>query len=454
MNNQTTEQKAKATIKKVKIISYLALLLYLATIAAIIIFVDDFRFVIFSVVFACVFYIAVINIVSARYITSPLILRFDAPLYYELIKQGKSANASAVYQIQAEYFVGHYANVIELCNKKTDDRRVERRWRYYIFSFLANAYFNLGEYEKLREVCNKFYAFLASDRKKEKVLKRFYDFPFFVVFLNDNFEACEQYLKQQKIKYPLQCITLAYWKARVDLRKGETEEAKKGFEAVIAEAPLLTYAKLSQKALEAMENGVDYRDMAAPLAEEENPTPLQPPAVASFLKVYGKVIKIISIVLACFLVLTLLISWILKFDWDTNWDFYDQEIELLLEEDFGDVNLLKSFDLEKDGYWVDSMFLCKTADSVLVGSIYYYTDEEDTLYYEIQAEIPLSELLAEDFSQAKHVYAAVTEDCTVTSGFYANKKDIPDGKCYSTSFVIDGKTFYFAVTDVKFIFGV
>ncbi|MBE6666533.1 MAG: hypothetical protein E7603_10045 [Ruminococcaceae bacterium] len=446
MNNQTNEQKAKASIKKLKMIGIFTLLLYLVSMAAIIFLVDDFRFGILCIALACIFYIAFISVLNARTISFPLILRLDAPLYYELIKQGKSVNTSAVYQIQAEYFVGHYANVIELCNKKLEDRHVERRWRYYLFSFLANAYFNLGEDEKLREVCNKFYAFLASDRKKEKVLKRFYDFPFFTVFVNGNFEACEQYLKQPKKQTPLQRISLAFWKARVDLCKGETEEAKNGFEKIIAEAPLVTYAELSKKALEAMENGGDYREAVAPLAEAENPAPLQPPAIASFFKVYNKVLNVILIVLVCFLAVVFLISWVLNLDWDPH----DKAVEVLLEEDLGEVDMLETFDLEKDDFWVDSMFLCKNTEFILVGSTYYYTDEEYTLYYEIQAQVPLSTLLAEDFRQITNVYDAITEECTVTSAFYANREDVPDENYYLTSFVIEDKTFYFTVTKILF----
>ena len=115
-----------------------------------------------------VFYRLAFYFMSVKDFMFPLSLRLDAPLHYELVKQGKIAAYSAVFQIQAEYFVGHYANVIALCYEKLNDKRVNKRWKYYYLSYLANTYFDLGEEERLHEVCDRFYGEICSSHKVKR----------------------------------------------------------------------------------------------------------------------------------------------------------------------------------------------------------------------------------------------------------------------------------------------
>ena len=134
-----------------------------------------------------------------------------------------------------------------------------------------------------------------------------------------------------------------------------------------------------------------------------------------------------------------------------TWEEYCAEVETIVEADYGEIELLDVFDLYDGDFWVDAMFIFKTRDSVLIGSVYYYPDSfDDSLYYEIQAEVPIASLLAEDFSRYINVYDSVTEYCTVTSGFYKNREDVPEEYAYFVALDIDGKTVYFAVTNVQY----
>jgi len=196
-----------------------------------------------------------------------------------------------------------------------------------------------------------------------------------------------------------------------------------------------------------MENGEEYREAVSVFSEAEVPAPLQPPAVASFLHVYSKVIRILFIALVLFCTVILLIGKVID-SGSQSWDEYCAEIETLVEADYGDVTVLDAFDLKKEDFWVDAMFICKTSDSILVGSLYYYEDDWDTTYYEIQAQISLSTLLSDDFRQMSHTYDSVTEECSVTSAFYANEGDVPEKNYYSTVFDVEGRRFAFAVTAI------
>ena len=269
------EQKAKAILKKHRIFGNLLTIWLAAMLVGIFLLISDLLGNVLCITLCYVFYRLAFYFMSVKDFMFPLSLRLDAPLHYELVKQGKIAAYSAVYQIQAEYFVGHYANVIALCYEKLNDKRVNKRWKYYYLSYLANTYFDLGEEERLREVCDRFYRELASERKRERIFKRFRGFSFFSTYLNRNFEACDQYLQEKTEKNPLLRINSLHLKARVAWLKGDTESAKASFEAVIAEAPLLHYAKLSDAALKAMENGTEYREAIKPVLETETPAPLK-----------------------------------------------------------------------------------------------------------------------------------------------------------------------------------
>jgi len=446
MDIDHNERRAKSILRKYHITAALISLLYLAAVFALLFLADDWAVQVWGIVLCTVLFYLISRIMSARTIMLPLILRLDAPLYYALVKRGRMAGVSAIHQIQAEYFVGHYANVISLCNQKLEARRADKQWKYYYFSYLANSYFNLGDDERLREICNRFYQSLASERKKDKIFKRFEGFSFFSVYLNRNFEACEQYLSKVQ-KNPLLHINTVFLKARTALLKEDAAQAKTCFETVVAEAPLLHYARLSEAALQAMENGEEYREAVSVFSEAEVPAPLQPPAVASFLHVYSKVIRILFIALVLFCTVILLIGKVID-SGSQSWDEYCAEIETLVEADYGDVTVLDAFDLKKEDFWVDAMFICKTSDSILVGSLYYYEDDWDTTYYEIQAQISLSTLLSDDFRQMSHTYDSVTEECSVTSAFYANEGDVPEKNYYSTVFDVEGRRFAFAVTAI------
>ena len=451
MDTKNYEQQAKSILKKHKIVVGLVGLVYLALVVCYSFFltdlIPDFAVRTLLLIATLVLYYVFIRYLSAKDIMFPLIFQLNAPLHYEIVKQGNLFSPSATHIIQAEYFVGNYANVILLCNQKLKEKNAKKLWKYYYLAYLAKTYFDLGEEERLREICDRFYQLLSTDKKREKILKRFENIPFFSVYVNRNLEVCEQYANKPQ-KFPIQRMGTDFWKARLSLLKGETEEARKAFEKIIAEAPLLHLATLSELALKGMENGTDYRESIAPMLEKEITEPLKPSAATPALNVFNKVLGVLMIVIAVLVVIAFLLS---KVDWSGD-KAYEKRIEAIVEVDYGDVDILDSFDLYTDDYWVDAMFICKTYDSVLIGSTYYYDnyDNKYDIYYEIQAEVPLSNLMADEFTKVTNLYESVTEYCTVTSGFYVNRDDVPEDNYYFTSFEIDGKTFYFAVLDVQF----
>ncbi len=443
MTSQSNIQKAKSVLRKYRVISVLCV-------------IGIFLPVILSIFFK-VHLLLLAAVLVASYLLSNLILAtlffgilgrplthsLDAPLYHEIIKQGKAGHASGVNQAGAEYYVGNYANAIAICRQKLAEPRYARIYRFHYYHLLANCYFDLGEDRKLKEICDLFYQNLALERKREKILKKFAPMKFYSVYANGNLEACEQYLNQTQ-KDNLSRVSAEFQKARIAWLRGETEQAKASFEEVIRTAPLLHYAVISEKALQAMKNGGGYADAVTPIVTE--------PDKAFFWALpkggtLHTVTKILVAVIVFFVLFLTFVSGIAEGFQNLDVPYYE-EVETLVGQDYEGVQVLHVFELDKNGKWIDTLFLAETKDSVLICSYYSYVGDEK-LYYRVLEEIPLSAFAAEDFSPITQKYKAITSEFWIHSGFYKRRSEIPDKDEYTVKITVNGESFYFAVTEIK-----
>lgn len=268
MTSQTNTQKAKSILRKYQILSVFSLLIFIFLSIFALYFIEN-RFLGLAVlIIALLVFRFALFFIFYRMIWDPLADALDAPLYHEIIRRGRMGHASGWNQAQAEYYVGNYTNAIAICKQKLSEPRYAKTYRYHYYYCLANCYFDLGDDQKLKEICDLFYRDLTGERKREKIFKQFSTFRFFSVYLNRNTEACEEYLRQP-VQNNLLRVSAEFKKARVALLCGDETQAKNSFESVIRKAPLLHYAVISEKVLQAMENGGGYADAIAPIPEEE-----------------------------------------------------------------------------------------------------------------------------------------------------------------------------------------
>ena len=449
MTEKTNEQRARSILRKYKIVLCIDMFSLLALLFFVLLEAESLllKFIVLVSVFFCVHFLSAI--LFMRFIFPVLTKEMNAPLYYEIAKRGK---VSFQYQVIGEYFIGNYVNVIALCRKKLANKKISANDEYFALNYLANTYFVLGEDEYLKEICERFYAKLSTDRRRERIFKIFRGFEFYSVYLNGNIEACESFLRKKE-KDPLSRVSYQYKEARVALMKGETEEAKALFAKTVSEAPLLHYSTLSAAVLEGMENGTDYRESAVSLCKNPNPTLFLSEKRTSAIHRLNKITLIVGIVAIVFYVFVFAL---LKIGEDFQGDFesWEDEIEIAVETDMGDVEMLTAFDLEKGFDYVESMFICKNGENLYIGAAYYLYEDEEAYYaddytigYDIFAEIPLSALMAEDFDRVSHEYKAVSSAYTVKSMVVKTKRLSGDYE-YKTYFEIDGVKFCFAVTEL------
>lgn len=385
----------------------------------------------------------------SQFITKPLYSDLDAPLYQAIVKEGKLYVPSAILQLQGEYYAGNYQNVISGCNQKLSDPKIAAKYKYNYLGFLANVYFDLGDIEKLTEVIAKFNQSVASESPKtaKRILKRMPRISFYTNYLNGDFDACLDFIGQPQTLKIVEVRSL-YFSAHIALAKGETEQAKKLFERILQMAPKLNYAELSKHALESIENSLPYRDTFEMPDAADCFTVTEPPKSR---KVW-RIVRLVSgiLMLACIIGYAVVSIWAesQKTRYENELAAHIENVRLLVEEDYDGVEVLDTFNLKKGEEVVDSMFLCKTEDSVLLGALYTYQDD-DQIYYDIEYEMPLSDLDEEINPLMTVIFQCSTSDYYVYSAFYTNENDVPDDYCHLSSVKVGDRNLYFAVTEIS-----
>ena len=100
----------------------------------------------------------------------------------------------------------------------------------------------------------------------------------------------------------------------------------------------------------------------------------------------------------------------------------------------------------KDGETVDSMFIARSEDAILVGSTYIYVDGDGTVYYDVQGEEEISSFPL--YRGINVGFYSVVTDWYVECSFYPDEDDVPEDNYYSVSFLIDDNTYCFVITYV------
>ena len=122
-------------------------------------------------------------------------------------------------------------------------------------------YFERGEYDKLSALYRKYDKLKAENPKFINVLNNFTVFEKYDAFADDDFEyvvdVCDIDLNEinpKKQNHKLTRINVGFYRAVALYKMGKLDEAKKGFEDIIAFAPKMHKAKLSKEFISLIEN--------------------------------------------------------------------------------------------------------------------------------------------------------------------------------------------------------
>ncbi len=123
-------------------------------------------------------------------------------------------------------------------------------------------YFERGEYNKLPSVIQKYEKLKSDNPKIQYALNNFTVFDKYDAFADEDYEyvvdVCDIDLRAINPKaqnHKLTRVNVGFYRAVSLYKLGRLEEAKKGFEDIVAFAPLMHKAKLSQEFIDLIEKG-------------------------------------------------------------------------------------------------------------------------------------------------------------------------------------------------------
>ena len=451
MNEELLINEAKSTVKKYRIITLVSMLVWvIACVAIYLMFYKAYPIPTLLVCFALILLMRrFLDYVFIRIYTRPLFEDLNAPLFLEMVKRSMSADRSASWLIQGEFFSGHYGNVIGLCQKKLGEKRVKKSSKYYYLSYLAATYFDIGDEEKLSEVLSAFEnEFQKESRGRQKKLRQTYrSMEFYKSFINRDFESCEGFLNIP-VKFPIQGIRNIYFNARIAFEKGENEKARELFEKVISKAPDLNYAEASRRGIESIENCTDYKDEFSDISVNEDVAIPCPTIWQKIVYTTATVMKWICIAFLSFL----LCLWCLIGIFDLidlpDRDQTPKTFEELIADDYESIEIIDRCEIFIEEEFVDNIYICKDDSSIILFGCYFDKNLNNNYYVEIMKNPIRKYVLTKDFSY-EYSFVCHASANTVEVIFCSSIDKVPAKYVHLTEVDIKGKTVYIVIEEIK-----
>ena len=388
-------------------------------------------------------------IVFNKCILSILNKKMDADTYLATVYQGNFDTPAALWQLYGEYFCGHYQNVISICKMKLDDPKTAIRYKYHYLTYLANVYFDIGDDENLRNVCEQYEVGLAKEnpRKQENFRKRFPRMTFYDLYLKQDIEACVASVNTPTpIKLTQYHRTLC--KARLALMQGNAEEANEYYELLAKEAAHLNYGKLAIKQLAEQKNQeVDDSLQTLTISDETASVTLYPANRRKFRKALGICLIAFVVIYSAIGILRVINSDNTSNGKSDAYLAYLENVRVLVEEDYDNVVMIEAFNLKNGEENIDAMFICKTDKDIIVGCLYTY-DGDSQQYYEKMTDISIASL-SEDRSPLWYCsFPSKTSHNQIESYFYTVEADVPAEYVHLSTFEISGQKVYYVITEI------
>lgn len=196
------------------------------------------------------------SIVTNNDIASILYEDLNATMYSEII-HSKNFNPSPAMQINSALYFGDYQTLINICSREIYSYKSKRRKLIYI-NIIAHAYYEMGNYEKLKLTCDYFESCFEHIRNNDKIKHYFLGIQYYRLLINGQYDACKELIENSKsirnIKNNTKItkIERAYNLAIIAYLSKDFEVALQLFNYIVGNAPNLNYAVLSKKYIRAI----------------------------------------------------------------------------------------------------------------------------------------------------------------------------------------------------------
>lgn len=240
----------------------------------------------------------------------------DAYKYLEILRELKMAKNS-LDLFDAAYFAGDYQSAVNTFETYAKAEEAPLDVKAHCLISLMNVYFELRDFEKMRETSDKF----AQLRQLHPSNPYFQNYTgFHRLFSNGDYEACKGICRELNNSTSAEQTNnfyksmLCFMYAVTCYERGEKEEARATFELVLTNTPKLYCAELAKKYIEAIDRGIEVVISDHPIVPEEN-------IQLSSVKVPTKKKRIVSAIIA----VALFCLWILAIYFlstSSNYYFY------------------------------------------------------------------------------------------------------------------------------------
>lgn len=382
----------------------------------------------------------------------------DPDTFLKMFDIEKMDATSGTWQLLGEYYAGNYQNVIKLCNLKMKNEKLVQKHQYMYLCNLANVYFDIGDNEALKSICEKFEDSLAKEKPNRSAAIRS-SYPimvFYSSYLGKNTEACKNYL-DRPIKDEVTKYRRMFLKAKLVYEDGDIEKARALYSEIAEKAASINYGKLASTVLANMDNmsAEESKAEGAPaLLMEIDPEDNGFGVLRICHKSKRPVWIVLGILMAVFIVSSVVEyviaeRYIEKVDeYNEKREEYFEDIHSLVSRRYDDVEVYDAVDLYYEENIVDTVFVCKADDNILVGISFVYRTT-DKLGYKEMATIPIKNLTVPESTVTHRTYNAVTSAYEINSCFYTSKNNIPKYYYEMLTFELDGKTVYYVITDIE-----
>ena len=440
------QEKAKAHIRRLRVLNILTTgpVLLLLVIVLYLLVTDVLTMVqsglIYIILGLLELFVARVVIARAwkKYVYNVMDEELDAPLFMEILREVGRYDPFAIHQLQLLYAEGRHADVVSLCAKQLQNPYAKRCKPGYL-TYMAFAYFSLGDDQRLAEIHEATERFLQSQKKPEKYRRLMPMQVFYAAYLKRDTDACEAFFTANPPKVRIAAVQRYLMQARVAQLKGDTEAAERFLRQVLTEGPHTPAALTAKAHLAAIERGEGY-DKAFP---EALPDPLFPVVTS---QKRHRTVKILTRVCLIGAAVLLVYALILEGMIERKDRALREDVRVAMEAEHDGVTVHDYFVLSEGETMLDTLAVCSTDEGVVVAALYGHEDDPDKLFCHTLVTFTEEELTGSVLPS--HVFRGCSTEYFGVCGFYETEEEIPADAVTTVSVTVYGRELWFAVTDV------
>ena len=114
---------------------------------------------ILSIPFAFIFYLVASKIITTLAVNNVIFpvlkQKADPETFSQILEKMKVCTANETEHVIASYLLGDYSKTIAICNKKIKDVS-QQRYAHIYYTYLARCYFDIGDDQQLKNICEQF----------------------------------------------------------------------------------------------------------------------------------------------------------------------------------------------------------------------------------------------------------------------------------------------------------